>query len=150
MKTSKRIRVGALLLTIWCGLNATVSFVVTIATLAGKSPPALALILPKEEIARLDPRAIAVVNAQAVLANPCIVVACALVLAILWTSLTKGATWAWWSLAGTLLPLQAFGFVSDAFLGNRNVIANAVSTLILVIALGLVRPSQMMVVAPTR
>jgi len=136
----KRNRAGAVLLSVWCVLNAAVALAVTIATLAGRAPPALALILSKDEIQRLDPRALAVVNAQAALANPCIVVVCALVLAIVWNGLMKGASWAWWTLAATLLPLQAFGFVSDGFLGHRNVVANLVSAFILVAALVLARP----------
>ena len=142
MKTNKRNRAGAVLLTIWCGLNAMVALVVTTATLVGRNPPALVLTLSKDEIQRLDPRAVAVVNAQAALANPCIVVVCALVLTIVWTSLMKGASWAWWALAATLLPLQAFGFVSDGFLGHRNVAANLVSLAMVVAALVLARPSS--------
>jgi hypothetical protein len=141
MKTIKRSRAGAVLLSVWCVLNAAVALAVTIATLVERAPPALALILSKDEIQRLDRRVLAVVNAQAALANPCIVVVCALVLTIVWNSLMKGGSWAWWALAATLLPLQAFGFVSDGLLGNQNVAVNLASTFILGAALVLAHPS---------
>jgi hypothetical protein len=83
----------------------------------------------------LDPRAIDVVNAQAALANPCIVALCAPTLVTIWTSLIRGARWAWLAFAGTLLPLQAFGFISDAFLGHRNFVVNIVSSGLLLVAL---------------
>jgi len=131
----KTLKVGAILLSIWSGLNLCVAAGVTVGTFLERKPPALALLLNDSEIGELDPRAIAVVNAQATLANPCIVALCALTLVVVWTSLIRGARWAWLALFGTLLPLQAFGFVSDAFLGHRNLGANVASSGLLLLAL---------------
>jgi hypothetical protein len=125
------------LLSIWCGLNMAVALGVTAMTLAGRNAPALSLVLADAEIRTLDPRLVAVVNAQAALANPCIVALCALVLVLIWTSLVARARWALPALGGTLIPLQAFGFVSDAYLHNRNLVTNAASTVILLTALAL-------------
>jgi hypothetical protein len=135
----KRLKAGAVLLSIWCVLNALVALVVTVMTLAGRQAPALALMLRPADIAALDPRAIAVVNAQAAIANPLIVALCALVLIVTWTSARARARWAVPALATTLIPLQAFGFVSDAFLGDRNLAANVASTVMLLAALWLMR-----------
>jgi hypothetical protein len=134
-----RLKAGAVLLSIWCVLNAVVALVVTVTTLTGGQAPALALLLRPAEIAALDPRAIAVVNAQAVIANPVIVAVCALVLILTWTSARAGARWAVPALATTLVPLQAFGFVRDSFLRNRNLAANVAATTVLLAALLLMR-----------
>jgi hypothetical protein len=133
----RSVKLGAILLSVWTGFNLLVAVAVTGMTLAGRPPPALALMLSAGEIAALDPRALAVVNAQAAIANPVIVALCGLVLAVVWTSLVRGARWAWRALAGTLVPLQLFGFVSDAFLGQCNLAANAISTVVLIAGLAL-------------
>lgn len=133
----KSLKAGAILLSIWSGLNLAVAAAVTAMTLAGRAPPALSFLFPASEIQRLDARLIAVVNAQAALANPCIVALCMIVLVVVWTSLVARARWALWTLAGSLVPLQLFGFVSDAFLGNRNIASNVISSVVLFVGLGL-------------
>jgi hypothetical protein len=135
----KRLKAGAVLLSIWCGLNMAVALGVTAMTLAGRDAPALSLVLADAEVRALDPRLVAVVDAQAALANPCILALAALVLVVVWTSLVARARWALPALAATLIPLQAFGFVSDAYLHNRNLVANVASTVILLTALVLAR-----------
>ena len=132
-----KLRAGAVLISAWSGLNLLVGAAVTAMTLAGRRAPALLLVFPEEELARLDPKLVAVVNAQAALANPCIVALCGLVLAIVWTSLAAGRRWVLVALTAALIPLQAFGFVSDGFLGHQNLVANLVSTVLLLAGLGL-------------
>ena len=135
----KSLKAGAVLLSIWCGLNAAVAAYVTAVTLSGGAAPALALALRPSEVAAADPRLLAVVNAQAAIANPCIIALCGLVLALTWTCIATGMRWALRALAATLIPLQAFGFVSDGFLRNRNLAANGVSTLVLLASLALMK-----------
>lgn len=133
----KNLKAGAVLLTLWAGLNLFVAAAVTVAILLGRAPPVLEMVLKGPALTAVDAKALAVVNAQATLANPCIAALCGLVLAIVWTSLIHRARWAWWTLAGALCPLQAFGFVSDSYLGHQNLVANSTSTLILLSGLAL-------------
>jgi hypothetical protein len=134
----KWLRAGAVLLSIWCGLNAAVALYVTVMTVSGHAAPALALVLRPSEVGAADPRLLAVVNAQAAMANPCIIALCGLVLAVTWTSVMARARWALRALIPTLVPLQAFGFVSDGFLHDRNLAANVGSTVVLITALALI------------
>lgn len=133
----KSLKAGMILLSIWSGLNLLVALVVTATVLAGRSPLALSLVFTNAEIAHLDKKAVAVINAQAAIANPSLLALCVLVLAIVWTSLAARSRWAFWALTGSLLPLQAFGFVSDSFLGHRELVANCISTMLLVAGLAL-------------
>jgi hypothetical protein len=71
-----------------------------------------------------------VVAAQAAIANPCIAALCVLVLA-----LVRRREYA--IVAGVLVPVQAFGFVSDGFLGHRNLAVNLGSTALLLAGLAL-------------
>lgn len=128
-------KAGTVLLSLWAGLNALVALFVTVSTVLQRSPPALRLMLSEDEIRAVEPRALAVIQAQAAIANPLIIAVCALALFLLYTRPPR-----WWPvLAGTLLPVQAFGFVSDAFLGGRNLVANVVSTVLLGLGLLLSR-----------
>ena len=134
------LKIGAVLLSVWSGLNLLVALAVTGLTLAGRPPPALSFLFDEAQAAQLDPRALAVINAQALLANPCIVALCALRLVVVWEGVMRRVRWCWVGLCGALVPLQVFGFVSDAALGGKNVAANVVSTLVLLGGLGLTRP----------
>ena len=134
------LKVGAVLLSVWSGLNLLVALAVTALTLAGHPPPALRFLFDDAQAAQVDPRALAVINAQALLANPCIVALCGLTLVVVWEGVMRRVRWCWVGLCVALLPLQVFGFVSDAALGGKNMAANVVSTLVLVAGLVLSRP----------
>jgi len=137
----KRAKIGLWLLTLWGSLNILVAAAVTVMTLAKESPPALRLVMSADAIRRLDPQALAVVNAQASIANPCIVGFCVLVLTMLWSNRRnpKGAShFSYYVLVPTLLFVQIFAFVSDGYLGHKNLTANLVSTLLLAAGLTLV------------
>jgi hypothetical protein len=132
-------QVGAVLLSIWSGLNLLLALGVTAITVGGGRPPALALVLTDSEIARLDPKVLSVVSAQAALANPAIAGYCTLVLTLVWRPLRQNHQWAWLALACTAVPLQVFGFVSDGFLGHGAVVANVSSSVVLLAGLALSR-----------
>ena len=109
------------LLTLWAGLNFLVAAFVTLSTVLGQPPPALAI--------HSDP--VAVVKAQAALANPLIMAVTAWVLLLTWRRPNESAV----PLALTLVPIQAFGFVSDHFIGNANLTANLISSALLLVGL---------------
>jgi hypothetical protein len=135
MSSSRPLRTGVVLLTVWSGLNAVVAAAVTVFIFAGATPPVVGMVVPESAFAQLDPTLLAVINAQAALANPCIVALCALVLWILWTRVRAGDRGAQLLLVAVLIPLQACGFVSDAYLGHKNLAANLISTALLVTGL---------------
>jgi hypothetical protein len=141
----KRAKVGLVILTLWGSLNILVAAAVTIMTLAKESPPALRLVMSGDAIRRIDPLALAVINAQAAFANPCIIGFCVLVLTMLWSNrhAPKGASHvSHYVLIPTLLFVQIFAFVSDGYLGHKNLPANLVSTFLLTVGLTLVLTSS--------
>jgi hypothetical protein len=127
-------KLGAIVVSVWCGLNILVAGAVTVQTLRGHTP---ILAMTVTDGGPLDPRLVGVIYAQAALANPLIVAFCALVLIVLWRCFARGEGWAFWALVAVLGPIQAFGFVSDRFLGNHNLTANLVSSVLLVVGLSL-------------
>jgi len=141
----KRAKLGLWLLTLWGCLNILVAAAVTVMTLAKASPPALRLVMNDDAIHRLDPQALAVINAQAAFANPCIVGFCVLVLTMLWSNRRAprtGSHFSYFVLVPTLAFVQVFAFVSDGYLGHKNLPANLVSTLLLTAGLTLVLTSS--------
>jgi len=134
----KRMKVGRVLLTLWAGLNILAAAMVTILTLATRTSPALLLVLDADAISRIDSRALAVVNAQAALANPCIIGFCVLVLAVVWSNRSSASGSFYRILVPTLAFVQVFAFVSDGYLGHRNLIVNMASTALWTAGLGLV------------
>jgi len=133
----RSLKVGAALMFTWCGLNALVALAVTVITIAGRGSPALSLVLTDAEIATIDARVVGVVNAQAALANPCIIAVCLLVAVLTWKGLLARRRWAFRALVAALVPLMAFGFVSDGYLGNHDLLANVVSSAMVLAGLGL-------------
>jgi hypothetical protein len=124
-------KVGAILLTIWSGLNVLVAAWVTLATVFLGKTPVLSLLYPGVESGSFDPRLVGVIDAQAALANPCIVALCTLVLVSVWSGVLTQNRKFFWAVVIALVPLQAFGFVSDHFIGDHNLVANVISSLLL-------------------
>jgi hypothetical protein len=141
----KRAKIGLVILTLWGSLNILVAAAVTIMTLAKESPPALRLVMSGDAIRRIDPLALAVINAQAAFVNPCIIGFCVLVLSMLWSNRRppQGASHvSYYVLVPTLLFVQIFAFISDGYLGHKNLPANLVSTFLLTIGLTLLLTSS--------
>jgi hypothetical protein len=125
------MRKGNVILSIWAGLNTLVAAAVTATTVAGRPAPALLLVLDESKVADVDARVLAVVRAQAAIANPLILAVCALLMLLVWRTQQT------WSLLAVLLPLQAFAFISDGYIGGHNLIANLVSAALVLVGLGL-------------
>jgi len=142
------LRAGAILLSLWTSLNLALALGILFMLLVlGKNAPALLILYGDTQATGIEPRALATVNALAVMFNACAAAICALSLSVIWVALVRRAAWAFWSLAVCLLFLQAAGFASDSFLGNRNLLANAASSLLLLsgivlAAIGIFRVSR--------
>jgi hypothetical protein len=86
----------------------------------------------------MEPRALATINALAVIFNACAAALCALSLVVIWIALLHKARWAFCSVAGSLGLVQAAGFASDSFLADRDLVANVASSLLLLLGFGFV------------
>jgi hypothetical protein len=135
-----RFRTGAVLLSLWSGLNFALALAITLAIVGlGQDPPCLHVLLDERRIRALDPDVIATFRALGSLGNGCIAALCALVLIVVWVPLRAGARWAWRALAFVLVPVQGLGFASDQYFGHRDWPLNVVSTVVLVAGLAFTR-----------
>jgi hypothetical protein len=127
------LKTGALLLSFWVISNLIIGLVLFfIIAVSNENAPALTMQLTQLKIRSIDPTVLATVNAVAVLFNACVSVFCGTCLLIVWRFLIKEERWAFWLLLITLCFLQISGFISDAMLGNKYLIANIVSSLFLI------------------
>ena len=130
------LRVGAILLTVWTGFNLVLALCILFAILMlGKNAPALVILYGDTQATGMDPRALATINAFAVIFNACAAAICALSLAVIWFALARKAQWAFWSLAGSLGVLQAAGFASDSFFHHKDLLANFASSSFLLLGI---------------
>jgi len=128
------LRTGAVLLSLWTGFNLILALGILFMLLVlGKNAPCLLILYDDMRAVGMDPRALATINALAVVFNACAAAICALSLAVIWVALVRRAVWAFWALAGSLLFLQVAGFASDAFLSHKNLVANIVSSSLLLL-----------------
>jgi hypothetical protein len=108
-------------------------------TAFGRNPPSLSDGTERPADPEVGPERVGLIKALAVLANACIAGFCLLILSVVWTSLVRRMGWALWALGGAMGLVQVFGFVSDAYIGNENVLANAISTGVLIGGIALSR-----------
>jgi len=130
------LRTAAILLSLWTGFNLVLALAILFMVLVlGQNAPCLLILFGDTRATGMDPRALATINALAVLLNASAAAICALSISVIWLALVRGAVWAFWSLTTSLLFLQASGFASDWFLGNRDLLANTASSLLLLLGL---------------
>ena len=126
------LRTGAIFLTLWTGFNLLLALRILFeVTALGRNAPALTILYGDTKAIGMDPRALATINAFAVIFNACAAALCGLSLVVIWRALIRGATWAFWSLSVCLVFLQAAGFASDSFFQHKDLVANIASSLCL-------------------
>ncbi|MBI4558799.1 MAG: hypothetical protein HY706_14550 [Candidatus Hydrogenedentes bacterium] len=132
------LRLGAVILTIWGGVNfALASLLLVLMTILGKPAPMLFIVFEEPEIPALEPKVVAATNALAILFNACAAAFSLLVLVVVWSALVKGEKWAFWALLLSIGLVQAFGFVADSAIGNKTVYVNLVLTALFLAGIGL-------------
>ncbi len=130
------LRAGACLLTLWSGVNLCLAAAILVALVGfHRNAPALTILMDEASVRRLDPNAIATVNALAVFGNACAAAFCVLMLFLVWSGVAAGRRAAFWVLAGTSGALQAFGFASDAMLRGHDTGLNVLSSAVLLAGL---------------
>jgi hypothetical protein len=130
------LRTGAILLSLWTGFNLALALVILFMILVlGQNAPCLLILFGDTRATGMELRALATINALAVLLNASAAAICALSLSVIWLALVRRAVWAFWSVTASLLFLQASGFASDWFLGNRDLLANTASSSLLLLGL---------------
>lgn len=132
------IKAGSVVLTVWCVLNLLVGAGVVLYIVAlGNDAPVLEMSVTEGEIQALNPEVLAATNSIAIFLNACIASVCLLSLFVIWGGLIKRQKWAFWSLLSSMGVLLVGGYLSDSVLGNPNLLAMNLGTLVLLLGFGL-------------
>src|SRR5216684_6519836 len=125
------LRLGVIILTFCAGVRLALALHILVKLLIfGKNAPVLLVLYGDIQGRGVDARALATINALAVLCNASIAAVCLLSLTVIWCALVRRAAWAVWSLAACVFFLQGASFVSDALLHHRDVLGNAAASAI--------------------
>ena len=129
---------ASIVLSIWSGLNFLISsLILTIVVFQIGNSPILALVFEESEIANLDAKVIASLNALTILYNSCAVALSVLALFIIWSGLINGKRWAFWALLTTIGFVEILAFVASAPIGNARWQLYVVLSALYVVGIGL-------------
>jgi hypothetical protein len=129
---------GSTVLSIWTGINFLLAaFILTSVVFFGADSPLLVMVFEKPEIARLDARVIASLNALTILYNSCSVVLSVLVWLLIRKSLMAGQKWAFWVLLFGIGFVEGMASVASAPIGNARWPVNVVQSALYVVGIGL-------------
>jgi hypothetical protein len=129
---------GSIVLSIWSGINFLfAALILTSVVIFKGNSPILALVFEKSEIASLDAKVIASLNALTILYNSCAVALSVLALFIIWSGLINGKRWAFWALLTTIGFVEILAFVASAPIGNARWQLYVVLSALYVVGIGL-------------
>ena len=129
---------GSIVLSIWSGVNFLLAaLILTSVVIFNANSPLLVMVFEKSEIASLDAKVIASLNALTILYNSCSVVLSVLVWLLIRKSLIAGQKWAFWVLLFVIGFVEVMAFIASAPIGNARWPVNVVLSVFYVVGMGL-------------
>jgi len=129
---------GAIILSIWSGIYFLLAVLILASVvLFNANSPLLVMVFEKAEIASLDARVIASLNALTILYNSCSVVLSVLVWMLIRKSLIAGQKWAFWVLLFVIGFVEVMAFIASAPIGNARWQVNIILSALYVVGIGL-------------
>jgi hypothetical protein len=132
------LKAGSRFLSLWSGINFLLAaLILTSVVIFNADSPLLVMVFEKSEIASLDARVIASLNALTILYNSCSVVLSVLVWLLIRKSLIAGQRWAFWALLFAIGFVEVMAFIASAPIGNARWQVNVVQSVLYVVGIGL-------------
>src|SRR4030067_698051 len=129
---------GSTILSIWSGINFLLAAMILASlVIFNANSPLLVMVFEKTEIANLDARVIASLNALTILYNSCSVALSVLVWLLIRKSLIAGHKWAFWVLLFVIGFVEVMAFIASAPIGNARWQVNVVLSALYVVGIGL-------------
>jgi hypothetical protein len=132
------LKAGSRFLYLWSGLNFLISSLIltTVVFHIGNSP-LLGMVFEKSEIASLDAKVIASLNALTILYNSCSVALSVLVWFLIRKSLIVGQKWAFWMLLVAIGFVEFMAFIASAPIRNARWQLYVIQSVLYVVGIGL-------------
>jgi len=135
---NKILHRGAIVLSIWSGINFALAFLILTSLVVFKAnSPLLVMVFERSEIACLNARIIAALNTLTILYNSCSVVVSVLVGTIIRKNLVAGQKWAFWLLLFVIGFVEVMAFIASAGVGHARWQVNVVQSALYVVGIGL-------------
>lgn len=132
------LRAGSRVLYVWCGINFLLAAAILTSVVIFKADsPLLVMVFERSEIASLDARVIASLNALTILYNSCSVVLSVLVWMLIRRSLVAGQRWAFWALLFGIGFVEVMAFIASAPIGNARWPVNVLLSALYVVGISL-------------
>ena len=132
------LKEGSTILSIWSGINFFLAaLILTIVVFHIGNSPILALVFEKSEIASLDAKVIASLNALTILYNSCSVVLSVLVWLLIRNNLIAGQKFAFWVLLFVIGFVEVMAFIASAPIENARWPVNVIQSALYVVGIGL-------------
>jgi hypothetical protein len=129
---------GSIVLSIWSGINFLLAAtILTSVVIFNANSPLLVMVFEKSEIASLDTKVIASLNALTILYNSCSVALSVLVWSLIRKSLIAGQKWAFWVLLFVIGFVEVMAFIASAGVGNARWQVNVVQSVLYLVGIGL-------------
>ena len=132
------LKKGSTILLIWSGINFFIAFLIlTSVVIFNTNSPILPLVFEKFEIASMDAKIIASLNALTILYNSCSMVVSVLVWVLIRKSLIVGQKWAFWVLVFVIGFVELMSFIASVPIGNARWQLYAVESVLYLVGIGL-------------
>ena len=132
------LKKGSIVLSIWSGINFLLAAMILASlVIFNANSPLLVMVFEKSEIASLDARVIASLNALTILYNSCSVVLSVLVWLLIRKSLIDGHKWPFWVLLFVIGFVEVMAFIASARVGNARWQVNVVQSVLYLVGIGL-------------
>jgi hypothetical protein len=129
---------GSIVLSIWSGINFLLAaLILTSVVVFNANSPLLVMVFERSEIAALDPRVIASLNALTILYNSCSMVVSVMVWIIIRQNLVNGQKWAFWALLVTIGFVEVMAFIASAQVGHARWQVNVILSVLYILGIGL-------------
>ena len=132
------LEAGSRCLSLWSGINFLLAaLILTSVVIFNANSPLLVMVFEESEIASLDAKVIASLNALTILYNSCSVVLSVLVWLLIRKSLIAGQKWAFWVLLFVIGFVEVMAFIASAPIGNVRWQVNIPQSVLYIVGIGL-------------
>jgi hypothetical protein len=132
------LKAGSRFLSLWSGLNFLIStLILAIVVFHIGNSPLLGMVFERSEIASLDARVIASLNALTILYNSCSVVLSVLTWPLIRKNLVAGQKSAFWMLVFGIGFVEGMAFIASAPLGNARWQVNVLQSVLYLVGISL-------------
>ncbi len=135
---SKMLKKGSIVLSIWSGVNFFLAaLILSSVVIFDANSPILVMVFEKSEIASLDAKVIASLNALTILYNSCSIGLSVLVWSLIRNCLISGQKWAFWVLLFVIGFMELMAFIASAPIGNARWQVNILLSALYIVGISL-------------